>query len=69
MFAAAPKTYISRRMLDKYSEQRRQQQSAKSGAPVVPGKNFSEDAAKLAPVPEEKKEFEDTNQNVIKAQA
>ena len=72
MQAAAPKTYISKRMLDRYSEQRRirsQQASgsgatAKSAAPTVPAKTFTEDAnasneaasqqsAQLAPVQEE----------------
>ena len=50
MKAAAPKTYISRRMLERYSEQRRIQQESQSSAnsankaPVVPAKTFAEDA-------------------------
>ena len=51
MQAAAPKTYISRRMLDRYSQERRLQQESKESskesstktAPVVPPKVFSED--------------------------
>ncbi len=98
MKAAAPKTYISRRMLDRYSEQRQiqqqqQQESNSSGgnpAPVLPPKQFAEDkqeaaignasdvdASKnlkssadpatstvLAPIEEEKKEMEETKQNI-----
>lgn len=76
MRSAAPKTYISRRMIDSYSEQRRQskvesQQSAstesqtKDQAPVVPPKTFTEDekattATVLEPIEEEKKEMEQT---------
>ena len=52
MQAAAPKTYISKRMLDRYSEQRRIRSvqateagaTAKSAAPTVPAKTFTEDA-------------------------
>ena len=52
MQAAAPKTYISKRMLDRYSEQRRMQSvkaicagsTARSAAPTVPAKTFTEDA-------------------------
>ena len=49
MKSAAPKTYISKRMLDRYSEQRSEQQKAKSNsmsgksAPLVPPKSFTED--------------------------
>ena len=76
MQAAAPKTYLSKRMLDRYSEQRRIQQDSQSAgsgnqAPVVPPKAFAEDADQpkttssvLAPIEEEKKEFEETKQNI-----
>jgi len=76
MQAAAPKTYISKRMLDRYSEQRRIQQESQSAgsgnqAPVVPAKTFAEDADQpkttssvLAPIEEEKKDFEETKQNI-----
>ena len=70
MESAASKTYISRRMLDRYSEQRRQQQQEKQvghPAPVVPKKIFSEDnASNLAPIEEEKKqELEQTDANLV----
>ena len=75
MQAAAPKTYISKRMLDRYSEQRRMRSvqatgagaTAKSAAPTVPAKTFTEDAnandqaasqqsALLAPIQEQPKQ-------------
>ena len=47
MKSAAPKAYISRRMIERYAEQRRMQSeagsfAAKSG-PVVSAQNFVED--------------------------
>lgn len=49
MRSAAPKTYISRRMLDSYSEQRQtlsesgENTTTKEQAPIVPSKTFAED--------------------------
>ena len=71
MQAAVTKTYISRRMLDRYTEERRLQQEQRASAansntnpaPQVPPKSFAEDNAtgsSLAPIEEEKKEMEQT---------
>ena len=57
MKAAAPKTYISRRMLERYSEQRRIQQESQASAnssnkaPVVPAKTFAEDGDSATSLP------------------
>lgn len=83
MRAAAPKTYISSRMINKYSEQRLQQQQARSEAagsgntpPVIPAKTFAEDSntsaaaqdsTNLAVIEESKQEFENTNAVVVEA--
>lgn len=71
MLSAASKTYISRRMLDRYSQERtkqQEQQSSGNSAPVVPSKTFAEDS-NLAPIEEEKKELEETNANLQVEQA
>jgi len=73
MQAAAPKTYISKRMLERYSEQRRMQQESLNSnnanvAPTVPSKRFTEDeegqpkSSTLPPIEEEKKELEETKE-------
>merc|ERR1719188_1479857 len=58
MKSAASKTYISKRMIDRYSEQRRLQQSQSTSSgnqpPLLPPKNFSEDnvgAARAQTIP------------------
>ena len=74
MRSAAPKTYISKRMLERYSEQRSEKVKAKSNpiptnkasAPQVPAKPFSEDnrGTNLAVIEESKEELKETNANV-----
>ena len=77
MRSAAPKTYISKRMLERYSEQRSEKAKSnlilsRNSAPLVPPKNFSEDAkpvsSNLAVIEESKEELKETNEN-IKAKA
>ena len=43
MKAAVNKTYISKRMIDRYTEERTKQQSQAKSVPIVPPKTFSED--------------------------
>ena len=83
MRSAAPKTYISKRMLASYRQRRqdlldqRSENTNSVKAPVVPPKTFTEDeesktvsnisaqaaqGSTLAPIEEEKKEFEQTGQ-------
>ena len=74
MRSAAPKTYISKRMLERYSEQRSEKVKAqsnpiptnKAAAPRVPAKPFSEDnrGTNLAVIEESKEELKETNANV-----
>ena len=51
MKSAAPKTYISKRMMVQYSEQRAERANAKKKAQLAPAKQFQEDNQE-----EEKKE-------------
>ena len=44
MKSAAPKTYISKRMMVQYSEQRAERANAKKKAQLAPAKQFQEDA-------------------------
>ena len=65
MKSAAPKTYISKRMVASYSAQRQELLQTKQRMQVkaVPmaAKNFQEDQQQMASIEEEKKEFEMSN--------
>ena len=74
MRSAAPKTYISKRMLERYSEQRSEKAksnplpSGRPSAPLVPAKPFSEDkrGTDLAVIEESKEEIKEASVATVK---
>ena len=63
MKSAAPKTYISKRMMVQYSEQRAERANAKKKAQLAPAKQFQEDAGMNQE--EEKKEEQPQMQQAV----